>query len=88
MFLCHAFLQGGIHLAGNQIVRVAMFLCHTKSPLLVAQESLRHFNVGQAFGASISLEIWGIHLARNQIVRVAMFLCYAIVQWGIHLAGN
>ena len=45
----------GIHLAGNQIMKVAMFLHHTRSSLLVVQEKLKTFNVGQAFGASISL---------------------------------
>ena len=59
---------------GNQIARVAMFLCHARSHLLVVQEKLKTFNVGQAFWASISLGIWGIHLAGNQIARVAMFL--------------
>ena len=37
-------------------------------PLLVAQEKLKTFNVGQAFGASILPGIRGIHLAGNQIV--------------------
>ena len=76
------FLQGSIYFARNQIVRVAMFLCHTRSPLLVVQEKpllvvqemYKAFNVGQAFGASIPMGIQGIHLAGNQIVRVAMFL--------------
>ena len=43
----------GIHIGGNQIVRGAMFLCHTRSPLtvalekpvLVVQENLTAFNV-------------------------------------------
>ena len=60
-------------------MRVAMFLCHARSPILVvhkkplmvAQENLKTFNFGQAFGVSIWLG--GIHLARNQIVRVACF---------------
>ena len=38
---------------------------------------LKIFNVGQPFGASISLGIWGIHLAENQIVRYVMFLHHA-----------
>ena len=41
-----------------------MFLHHARSPLLVLQEKLKTFNIGQAFVASISLGIWGIHLAR------------------------
>ena len=53
----------GIHLAGNQIARVAMFLHHARSPLLVVQEKLKTVNVGQAFGASILLGILDIHLA-------------------------
>ena len=73
-------LQGGIHLARNQIVRVAMFLHHARSPLPIVQEKLQTFNVGQAFGASISPEIWGIHWPGNQIVRVAMILHHAIPQ--------
>ena len=60
-------------------------LCHARSPLQVVQEkslpviqeNLKTFNAGQAFGASIWLEIWGIHVAGNRIVRVAMFLCHA-----------
>ena len=36
-------------MAGNQIVRVAMFLCLVRSPPLVVQEKLRTFNAGQAF---------------------------------------
>ena len=74
MFLCHAIPQGGIHLAGNQVARVAMFLHHARSPILVAQEKLKTFNVGQAFVASSLLGIWGIHLVGNQIVTVAKFL--------------
>ena len=38
---------------------------------------LKIYNVGQAFGASISLRIWGIHLAENQTVRYVMFLHHA-----------
>ena len=99
MFLHHAIPQGGIHLARSQIVRVAMFLCHTQSPLpvvhekpllvlqekplLVLQEKLMTFNVGQAFGASITPGIWAVHLARNQIARVAMFPCHTILQGDI-----
>ena len=45
-------------------------------PLLVVQEKLKTFNVGQAFGTSLSPGIWGTHLAGNQIARVAMFLCH------------
>ena len=74
MFLHYAIPEGGIHLAKSQIVRAAMFLYHTRSPLLVVQEKLKTFNVVQTFGASISLRIWGIHLAGNQVVTVAMFL--------------
>ena len=67
------FLQGGIHFARNQIATVAMFLCHTRSPLLVVQEKplpvvqekLKTFNVAQAFGTSILSGLWGIHLARG-----------------------
>ena len=77
MLVHHESLQGGIHLVGNQIVRVAMLLCHARSPLQVVQERFKTFNVGHPFGASIFLEIWGIHLAGNQITRVAMFLCLA-----------
>ena len=58
----------------DHIVRVAMFLCHARSPQLVVQEKLKIFNVGQVFRVSILLGIWSIHLAGNQIVRVAMFL--------------
>ena len=76
----------GIHLAGNQIVRVAIFLHHKRSPLLVVQERLKTFNVGQAFGVSILPGIWSIHLAGNQIVRVAMFLHHTIPQGGIQIA--
>ena len=65
MFLCYAILQVDIHLAGNQIVRVAMFLHHARSPLLVVQEKLKTFNVGQTFGTSILLTLWDIHLARG-----------------------
>ena len=68
---------GGIHLAGNQIVRVAMFLHHARPPLLVVQEKLKTFNIGQANQASIMLGIWCINLAGNQIARVAIFLHHA-----------
>ena len=33
---------GGIHLAVNQILRVTMSLCHTRSPLHAVQKTLRH----------------------------------------------
>ena len=65
MFLHHAIPQGDIHLSGNQIARVAMFLHHARSPLLVVQEKLKTVNVGQVFWASILLAIWDIHLARG-----------------------
>ena len=38
---------------------------------------LKIYNVGQAFGSSISLGIWDIHLAGNQTVRYVMFLHHA-----------
>ena len=88
MFLWHTIPQGGIHLAGNKVARVATFLHHARSPLPVVQEKLHTFNVGQAFGVSISPGIWSIHLAGNQILRLAMFLHHAILQGDIHLPGN
>ena len=45
----------GIPLAGNKIVRVAMFMHHARSPLLVVQEKLKTFNVGQAFETQLEL---------------------------------
>ena len=53
--------------------------CHISTSCKVTSScssgKLQTFNVGLAFGASISTGIWGIHLAGNKIVRVAMFLC-------------
>ena len=65
-----------------------MFIHHTRSPLLIVQEKLNTFNVGQVLGAFILPGILGIHLVGNQIERVAMFLHHVILQGGIHLAGN
>ena len=55
MFLCHTIPQGGIHLAGNQIARDAMFLHNARSPLLVVQEKFKIFNIGQAFETQLEL---------------------------------
>ena len=68
MFVCQTIPQGGIHLAGNQIARVAMFLHHTRSPLPVVQGKFKTLNVEQAFEASILPGIWGMDLAGKQIV--------------------